>query len=397
MPARLAIQFMLTYPFPCFEPFRALVRAGRPRPNMSAPHSTAPAARLSWWDGAAEGVSDHYIILDGFTRLPTSDAARGIYAWNLQFQGTASGRGDFHAGVADAPTRVIDTHLDIATLPPPKTLYYLNPPVLGAVDPALPLLAHGDRGPPPPADLLDSVHSAWGQAPSRVIGVELQALGQQAYKAKSGLQHHYYFQTDWLPGIPEPYDPAANIDVFRRVRLMAFPDDARFTPATPVSLLTNVALRFSSLDTPIVFPSDRVTALFFEIVLTGGVLELQFQTPAPLQYAAALPATFLGTGDRIYIRDFTFLPGVVPVAARGYAERIRRYLTRPEGLVIQQDLTHVGNSEFSFMPTIDAGPLGLAAGTQLAGTTELLVSRNRIVAFLRARCLQRPTNTIVPV
>lgn len=371
---------------------------------------------------AARGIADRYVLLDSFTRVLSSNISRGEFVWNIQVEGTAGARfGGEHTGVAGPIENVVDARLEPFSLPAVSTLWALQPenvPGTQTYEPADPILRQPAVWPPffPNLDLTvatDAVHSWWSQLPDRILAVELEAFGNQAYRGtgQAALRHHFFYTTSWMTGID-------GIDLKNRIGLTPLPEGDRYILARPVGRVNQIALRFTSLDAPLAFLPDSFQPVrCFAGLDTAGLLELQFESPP------AVPGGtdgLLQDGDRVYFSDFAFLSSVlVPAPPQppdvlaqisSYAQKVVAYVSRTQGVVVQKVFNPLpppvppNSLIYRLSPTVDLTPLWPAPlgpippGTPLAGPFRIWIERLRLALTARLRCLSPvPTNAIVAV
>ena len=375
------------------------------------------------------GVSDEYVVLDSFNKLPDSRVEAGEFRWNFVVQGSTS---DQAVGVRDEIDTVTEVQVGSFGFPVlPEVPYALGvqtnqlkfiqghnntgatePPVLTPYQISTSLV----YGQYPPASLIPSagaasgtaaipwVHNPYSQTPCfGRITAQLKEVGLQSISDRDGARHHFEF------GLVYPVFTGTNPNM-----LLALPVDGMdtYTFTEPIKDIHGLTLVFRNPDIPIVFAPDCLYNATASLIASG---------PAELLMFTAAGHGLLA-GDRVFFRNFTMgwplLDGAGIEKEFTPATALNNYVNRPEGQVVAGlQPGSMGGWTFSAPgispdadrfftdPVIDteylvppANPYGgVAPVLTFRGMTTICVAKRRLRIILRMRrVVPRLTNYINP-
>jgi hypothetical protein len=295
------------------------------------------------------GVSDQYMILDTFVKLPESDISRGEFRWNFIIQGSTS---EEALGVNDKIDNVIQIQLGTFSMPIlPEVQYTLQPaPVAptgtdqlvliqnnnNAVAPFSPTLVpnvvpYGQYPPslliPPNNTIIPWVNNPYTQFPFfDRFTIQLREAGLQSYSDRNGARHHFEYFLSTPTGIV-----STNPNM-----LLAMPHSRSqwdtYTFTDPLTDVHGLTLIFRNPDIPMRFLPDCL----YDVTLESDAAA----APGPFLRINA-PGHNLNMGDRVFIKG-----------CRTGNNRLDTYINRPEG--------HVAAGDPSLPPLAPGVPIVLA-------------------------------------
>jgi hypothetical protein len=258
------------------------------------------------------GVSDQYMVLDSFVKLPESRIERGEFVWNFMVQGVT---GDSVLGVRDRVDTVTEIQVAEFAMPiPPEVPYVLAapPPAVTGTDqlvlvqnntnavapfsPTLvPNVAPFGQYPaaalvPPATVATPWVNNPYTQLPySDRLTIQLKEAGLQSFSDRNGARHHFEFVT---------YSPTvlgANPNMLLAAPLRGKRWDT-FTFTDPLKDIHGLTLVFRNPDVPVRFLPDCFYGASVES--DGGA------APGPFLRVRA-PGHALSAGDRVFVTGFS--------------------------------------------------------------------------------------------
>lgn len=274
---------------------------------------------------AIHGVSDQYIVLDTFNKLPMSNIAQGEFQWNFMVQGVT---GDEVVGVHDKIDTVIEVQIGSFSIPILEEVPYKLTPQPAAVPtgrnvlvliqnnnhaaaPFNPLLLPTQYPLPVPTQT-PWVDNPYSQVPfGNRMTVQLKEAGLQSYSDRNGARHHFEFNLVYLAGIA-----ARNPNMLTALPINGTQWDT-FTFTEPLKDVHGLTLVFRNPDAPISFLPD----CYYDVDVSSD--------------GAAAPGPFLRftvnnhqllVGDRIYVSGLKTGVGALD-----------KYVNRPEGHVASGD------------------------------------------------------------
>lgn len=299
------------------------------------------------------GFQDHYLELDSFSKnLVDSDAAKGIYAFNLMQAGDT---GDNYIGVKGDLVSVTEVQIHEVCLPVPPLLAAPADNVTFGQG-GLPVLIEEDSV---TADPLDGQVS---QTPfCRRVGLRIKQLDHQAIMGRGGRKRHFELEAAVAPSGD-------------RWVLTPIDESEVFVLNKPMVHLSEFTLQFTNPDAPLTLPEDIIDAQLVAVAspaLLGNPVHVVLRFVAPHGLVA---------GDRIYIT------GGIRAALPG-ADVINSYLPRAEGHIVSGGLNTGINpttTEVALNPSIDAVITGAVDG-DIIGNVTVRIAKNRMRMRMRVR------------
>jgi hypothetical protein len=246
---------------------------------------------------APHGVSDQYIILDSYQKLPESDIGRGVFRWNFMVQGIT---GDNTLGVRDVVDTVIEIEIGSFPMPVlPEVPYVLHETATTLTTQFLVLVHNNSNGASGPPQLLGTQYpenvapvpgtafSPWVNNPYTQVPfggrftVQVGEAGLQSYSDNNGARHSFEFE------LTSPASLGSNPTM-----LLAAPTSGTYVYTDPLKDVHGITLTFRNPDVPLSFLPD----CYYD-----AVLELDgAASPGPYVRIRA-PGHGLSAGDRVYI------------------------------------------------------------------------------------------------
>jgi hypothetical protein len=356
------------------------------------------------------GVSDQYITLDSFYKLPSSDIGRGRFHWNLMIQGVT---GDQVVGVRDKMDTIIEIQIAAFSMPIPPEVPYVTTslPLPGTLVPNQLILVHNNNNnsiapysplltavqyPPFVSPTAATAFTPWVNNPYSQVPfldrftIQFAEAGLQSFSDRNGARHHFEFglSTDGVRGLNPNMLTAAPLSG----RLW---DSYVFTD--PLKSVDGITLVFRNPDVPISFLPDvlyNVSALSDASLptLTPPLPAPALPTPPGPYLAFTMPTGFgLNVGDRVYITGFNSGISVLD-----------SYVNRPDGQVVADSPGSVKNPSgtpliypnvFWLDPAIDL--VSFPSFSAQSVTVSIAKRRLRIPIRLR-RIIGRLTNYLSP-
>lgn len=263
------------------------------------------------------GVSDHYLTLDSYEKIDTSETHRGVFRFNFMVSGETRNQS---IGTRDRMSTAIAIQVGHFTTP---ILPYdeFTPAVLEALVPGTAELNLTANGALPTAAHLDN---PMRQAACRRVTLYLNELGKQAFHDRNDKHHQFEFTTA-LVGRDEP---AADDAVGDRYFLTPLRDYEYYVLTKPLRDVHGLTLSFFNPDEPLRFPPDTMYSV---AVSTDANSLIQFRYTDPHNLIN------LDVGDRIFVENFEYVRHTTSAAGDvttvNYSA-LNSYLNRPEGHLV---------------------------------------------------------------
>lgn len=336
------------------------------------------------------GISDQYVVLDSFNKVPSSPIDRGEFIWNFMVQGVTR---DFEIGVKDRIENVIEIQMSKFCLPIlPEVPYILVPAPFPLGSNKVVLLHNNNNGltgaptlipnaapygqyppsilTPPSTFLIPWINNPYTQLPfCGHLTVQLKDIGLQSYSDANGARHHIEFE------VKSGHNP----NILEAIPLECGWDKFIFTD--PIKDVHGLTLVFRNPDIPIKFEPD----CYYDVSVFPSFNVLRFETMVPHN---------LLVGDRIFIRGFT-----------SEAKALEVYVNRPEGHVVSSDpgmpplppSTTLSTPTFFWTDPAIAIIDFIPAPTFPRIVTVCVAKRRLRISLRMRRAISRLTNYITPV
>lgn len=350
------------------------------------------------------GVSDQYMVLDSYLKLPDSRIDIGEFKWNFMVQGVT---GDEVLGVRDTIDTVIQIQVGAFNMPVlPEVPYVLKPaPVAPTGTDQLVLIHNNANGAAPFSPTLVPNAAPYGQYPPTLLippnttiipwinnpytqtpffdrlTIQIKEAGLQSISDRNGARHHFEFILSTPTGIV-----STNPNM-----LLALPQSRNewdtYTFTDPLKDIHGITLVFRNPDIPLTFLPD---CLYDVTIESDGAA-----APGPFLRLSA-PGHNLNTGDRIFISGF----------ASGNA-KLDSYVNRQEGHAASGDpslpaltpgtpIVLANPATFYLDPAISTFDLTVQV-PKLPQTVTVYIAKRRIRIPIRLRrVISRLTNYIAP-
>lgn len=374
------------YPSPVENPdVRELLKGIALQPRGDRDDLHAEKSRPSPWQ--VSGVSDHYMILDSFAKVVSSEMHRGRLEFNFAIQNETEKQ---RIGVKDVVRNVIEIEVGTFCIPAPLLQYF--PAALPATEGGLSLALNGAPNPNTVVSGTDPVRGILSQlAFCDRVTLFFPELGLQSFADFKQRRHHFEFRAE----LEE--DRGAELDdgevTERGLRVKLTPVQPKFIFTAPIQDVHGLTARFFNPDEELRLPPDEIINVTLTTEAATGLLTIN----AP---AGASPAidftTILSPNDRIFFENVQAeFPGVAP---QNLNDNLNAYLNRIQGHLVGTN--GLAATSFRLNPDVDlTTPYGAAVSiNQRNGGIIMRIAKNRVRIPLRLRGMEsRLTNYINPI
>jgi len=323
------------------------------------------------------GVSDQYILLDSFEKLPESNTGGGVFTWNFMVQGVT---GNQVMGVRDVVDTVIEIEMGSFPMPIlPEVPYVLQNTFVGFQPTVIllhnntngatgaPLLANNQYpqnvGTVPATAFAPWVNNPYTQLPfGGRFTVLVSEAGLQSFSDGNGARHNFEYELSspamlgWNP----------NMVLAKPIRgsgIYVFTD--------PLKDVHGITLTFRSFDLPLSFLPD----VYYEAVVTSAVGAGPPNPAAPF-LVFNIPNHSLNQGDRFFVSGFN-----------SGSPTLDTYVNRAVGHVAAGDPTLPALSPGTLIPDPDNFFTDPAIGLAALGVPAPVLPKLAVVRIAKRRLL----------
>lgn len=373
------------FPSPVENPdVHELLKATTLEPRGDRDDLHAEKSRPSPW--RVYGVSDHYVVLDSYAKVMSSEMHRGRLEFNFAIQNETEKQ---RVGIKDVVRNVIEIEIGEFCIPAPLLQYF--PATLPATEGGLSLSLNGAPNPNTVVSGTDPVRGTLSQlAFCDRVTLFFPELGLQSFADFKQRRHHFEFRAQ----LEE--DRGAELDdgevTERGLRVKLTPIEPKFIFTAPIQDVHGLTARFFNPDEELRLPPDEIVNVTLTTEAATGLLTIN----AP---AGASPVidftTILSPGDRIFFEN---VQAEFSVAPNNLNDNLNAYLNRNQGHLVGTN--GLAATSFRLNPDVDLTAT-YGAGFSIAqrnGGIIMRIAKNRMRIPLRMRGVEdRLTNYINPI
>ena len=278
------------------------------------------------------GISDHYMILDSYQKLEDSHPERGEYKFHFNPRGATK---DQAIGIRDDITRIIEMTVSKFTIPLTK-LDSFDATTLTTANPALSILDLTGNPSEPSADI-SAVSSRHQQYAYQRITMYMRDISAQSFIDNEDKRHHFEFEPTAIGHIRG--SGYGN-------KLLLTPIDDNYVLTDPINHVHGMSINFFNPDHELKMPPDVIYGVTLYSAVTDigtsptdNIVQIRFMEPT-----GQLELLY---GDRIFFRGFESYYNLItgttssgdPIYTKTTQNHVlNRYINRPEGHIIGEDL-----------------------------------------------------------